>query len=55
MKWKEENKMEIMILIARIIVLILEGAAAKTATENVAGEYGVNASKLWDTLPKKYK
>ena len=55
MKWKEENIVEIMILIVRIIMLILEGATAKTATENVAKEYGMNASKLWDALPKRYK
>jgi len=46
MKWKEENIVEIMILIARIIMLILEGVTAKTATENIAREYGMNASKL---------
>ena len=47
--------MEILILIVRIIMLILEGVTAKTATENVAREYGMNASKLWDALPKRYK
>lgn len=55
MRWKEESIMEIMILIARIIMLILEGATAKTATENIAREYGMNASKLWNALPKIYK
>ncbi|OOM43828.1 hypothetical protein CBEIJ_38250 [Clostridium beijerinckii] len=54
-KWKEENIVEIMILIARIIMLILEGVTAKTATENIAREYGMNASKLWNALPKIYK
>ena len=55
MRCKEENKLEILILIARIIMLILEGATAKTATENIARECGMDASTLWNALPKIYK
>jgi hypothetical protein len=46
--------MEKLILIARIIMMILEGISAKSATENVAEEHSMNASKLWDALPKRY-
>lgn len=37
--------MEILILIARITLIILEGTAAKNATENAAKEYDMNASR----------
>lgn len=47
--------MEILILIARIIVLILEGVSARKATEIVAGAAGIAFEELWRKLPSKYK
>jgi hypothetical protein len=47
--------MELMVLIARIILMILEGAAADEATSKIARECGINFEKLWSLLPKKYR
>lgn len=47
--------MELLILIARIILMILEGVAADVATSKVARECGVNFEKLWKLIPKEYK
>lgn len=47
--------MEILVLIARIILLILDGMTASSAIGKVSGESGVAASVLWRHLPSKYK
>lgn len=47
--------MEIMILIARIIMLILGGMSSLGAVEEVAKSSGVATSMLWRNLPKKFK
>lgn len=47
--------MELLILIVRIILMILEGAVASTAASTVAKESGVNFEKLWKLIPDKYK
>ncbi len=47
--------MEIAILIARIIVLILQGLSASGAVSQIAGESGVDFSELWSHLPSSYK
>jgi hypothetical protein len=47
--------MEILILIAKIILMILEGVAARTATQIVAGSAGVAFEELWRNLPNRYK
>jgi hypothetical protein len=46
---------EIIILIARIILLIAGGLDAIEATSKVAGEGGVGSATLWAKLPKKWK
>lgn len=47
--------MELLILIARIILMILEGIAADVATSKVARESGICFENLWSKLPNKYK
>lgn len=47
--------MEIIILIARIILLILQGSTAFEAVSGIAQESGVSFSTLWDSLPDMYK
>ena len=47
--------MEILILIARIIILILEGVSSSRATRMVADESGVSFAELWGKLPSRYK
>ncbi|MBX4262814.1 hypothetical protein KTC96_09840 [Clostridium estertheticum] len=47
--------MELLILIARIILMILEGIAADVAISKVSKESGVTFERLWSALPKKYK
>lgn len=47
--------MELVILIARIILMILEGISADVAASKIAGESGVSFEKLWSKLPGKYK
>lgn len=47
--------MELLILIARIILLILEGVAVDVATSKVSRESGVDFEKLLSKLSGKYK
>lgn len=47
--------MELLILIAKIILMILEGIAADVAVSKVSKESGVAFEKLWSILPRKYK
>ena len=47
--------MELLILIAKIILMILEGVAADAAASKVAKESGVSFEKLWEAIPRKYK
>jgi hypothetical protein len=47
--------MEILILIARIIMLILEGVSATSATKIVSENSGASVAQLWSKLPGKYK
>lgn len=47
--------MELLILIVRIILMILEGIAADVAVSKVAKESGVAFESLWSALPSKYK
>jgi hypothetical protein len=44
-----------MILIARIILMILEGVLAEVAVGKVAKESGIAVESLWSALPRKYK
>ena len=46
---------EIIILIARIVLLIAGGLDAIDATSKVAGEGGMGFATLWANLPKKWK
>ncbi|WP_187296299.1 hypothetical protein [Tepidibacter mesophilus] len=47
--------MEIAVLIARIILLILQGIFATGAVSQIAGESGLDFSELWSHLPSNYK
>jgi len=47
--------MEIAILIARVIIMILEGISASSAVSQIAGESGIDFSELWSHLPSKYR
>jgi hypothetical protein len=47
--------MELALLIARIILLIVQGLSAASAVGQVAGESGVDFSELWSLLSSKYK
>lgn len=55
MKQREENIVEIMILIARIIMLILSGMSSVGAVGEVAKASGVTSSILWNKLPNRYR
>lgn len=46
---------EILILIAKIILIIAEGMSASSATSKVAKEAGIDFDTLWDFLPNKWK
>lgn len=46
---------EILILIAKIIIIIAEGLNATSATEKIARESGINFDTLWNFLPNKWK
>ncbi len=54
-KVKEENTVEIMILIARIIMLILSGMSSVGAVGEVAKASGVASTVLWRNLPYRFK
>lgn len=47
--------MEILILIAKIILLIAQGLGAIQAVNIVASSSGVSFDTLWSNLPSKYK
>lgn len=47
--------MELLILIARIILMILEGIVADVAVSKVAKESGIAFESLWSDLLGKYK
>ncbi|MPM24946.1 hypothetical protein SDC9_71435 [bioreactor metagenome] len=55
MKLKEENTVEIMILITRIIVLIVSGMSSVGAVGEVAKASGVASATLWRNLPYRFK
>lgn len=55
MKLKEENTVEIMILIARIIILILGGMSSVGAVGEVSRASGVASATLWSKLPNRFK
>jgi hypothetical protein len=46
---------EILILIARIILIIAGGMSATSATAKVANESGIDFDTLWDFLPSIWK
>ena len=52
---KGDEKMEIAILIARIILLILSGMSSVGAVEEVAKGSGVAKATLWSNLPSRFK
>jgi hypothetical protein len=54
-KGKVENTVEIMILIARIIMLILSGMSSVGAVEEVAKASNVASTTLWGNLPNRFK
>lgn len=47
--------MEIVILIARIILLIISGMSSIGAVEEVAKASGVASATLWSKLPNRFK
>lgn len=55
MKRKEESIVEIMILIARIIMLILSGMPSLGAVGEVAKASGVASAVLWNKLPSRFR
>lgn len=55
MKLKEDKTVEIMILIARIIMLILSGMSSVGAVGEVAKASGVASATLWNKLPNRFK
>jgi hypothetical protein len=55
MKWRDESIVEIMILIARLILLILSGVSSKMAVEEVGKASGVALATLWNSLPNRFK
>ncbi|AKA70870.1 hypothetical protein [Clostridium scatologenes] len=46
---------EILMLIARIILIIVGGMNAIEATMKVSNEAGIDFETLWDFLPNKWK
>lgn len=50
-----DEKVEIAILIARIILLILSGMSSVGAVEEVAKGSGVASATLWNNLPNGFK
>jgi hypothetical protein len=46
---------DILVLIARIIIIIVKGINSKEATIKVAKEAAVDFNILWENLPKKWK
>lgn len=48
-------KKQIFLLVARIILMVITGTKAITATINISNESGIAANKLWQLLPEKYK
>jgi DNA invertase Pin-like site-specific DNA recombinase len=55
MKHREENIVEIVILIARIIMLILSGMSSVGAVSEVAKASGIASATLWNRLPNRFK
>lgn len=47
--------MELLMLIARIILMILEGVAVDVATSKVSRENGIDFELLLKKLPRKYR
>lgn len=47
--------MELLKLIVRIILMILEGISAEVAVSKVAKESGIAFESLWSALHSKYK
>ena len=52
---KGDEKVEIAILIVRIILLILSGMSSVGAVEEVAKGSGIASATLWSNLPNRYK
>lgn len=52
---KGYEKMEIAILIARIIILVLSGMSSFGAVEEIARVSGVATATLWRNLPSRFK
>ena len=52
---KGDEKMEISILIARIILLVLSGMSSLGAVEEIAKVSGVAKATLWSNLPDRFK
>ncbi|MEN8435570.1 hypothetical protein [Clostridium septicum] len=52
---KGDEKMEIAILIARIILLVLSGMSSLGAVEEIAKASGVASATLWRNLPNMFK
>lgn len=47
--------MNLLVLIAKIILLIAKGLCAMEAVGRVAAASGADFSELWERLPDKYK
>ena len=52
---KGDEKVEIAILIVRIILLILSGMSSVGAVDEVAKATGIAKATLWNNLPNRYK
>ena len=47
--------MELMILIAKIILIIIQGEPAEEAVKKVAEASGISYLRLWNELPNRFK
>lgn len=52
---KGDEKMEIAILIAKIIILVLSGMSSLGAVEEISKANGVASATLWRNLPNRFK
>lgn len=52
---KGDEKREIAILIAKIIILVLSGMSSVGAVEEVASSSGIASATLWSNLPNRFK
>ena len=52
---KGDEKMEIAILIAKIIILVLSGMSSLGVVEEIAKASCVASATLWSNLPNRFK